>query len=237
MSEESYRRCDIIPAGMVHSCGRARWSSAVLMVLTLPAFAAERRPIHPTHPIRTAYYDGQELQVEPLNPPGARSFSYGPWTFGSVVHDDKASDRRFNLYIIIPGSEHQFSGPADEFNHSVLINSDPEPGDHSAEWDVFWVVVLDPTLNADIKQERELLLLGQSYFLPGDLYELDDAPGRNLLRQFGMTSLDDLARFRRDDSNALRGHVAARRRRARREPARGGRLQRRPAPDDGARGA
>jgi hypothetical protein len=31
------------------------------------------------------------------------------------------------------------------------------------------------------------------------LYELEDAPGRDLLRQLSMTSLRDLARFRRSD--------------------------------------
>jgi len=137
--------------------------------------------------------------VQPVVAGGARNFSYGPWLIGSLVQDDKASDRRFNLYIIVPGAQHQTAPPGDDFNHSILINSDAAPGQRPTEWDVFWVVVLDPALNRDIKDERELLLLGQTYFIPGDLYDFDDAPGRDLLRQLAMTSLDDLAHFRRSD--------------------------------------
>ncbi len=184
---------------MVHRRSRVRWSSAVLVFLAVLAFAADRKPARSVRPIRNAFYADQELQVEPVVEPGARNFNYGPWTFGSLVHDDKASDRRFNLYIIVPGAQHQSPPPADEFNHSVIINSDDPPGDHPTEWDVFWVVVLDPSLNREIKDERELLLLGQSFFLPGDLYDVEDAPGRDLLRQLGMTSLSDLSHFRRND--------------------------------------
>ncbi|MFL6301241.1 MAG: hypothetical protein ACJ71N_11615 [Terriglobales bacterium] len=190
---------------MVHRRSRVRgrsihFVSAVVILLTLLAVAADRKPARVSRPIRNAFYANQELQVEPVVEPGARNFNYGPWTLGSLVHDDKASDRRFNLYIIVPGAQHQSPPPGDEFNHSVLINSnDPPQGNRPTEWDVFWVVVLDPSLNREIKDERELLLLGQSYFLPNDLYEVEDAPGHDLLRQLSMTSLDDLARFRRSD--------------------------------------
>jgi hypothetical protein len=189
---------------MVHRRNRARrhsvrWIWAVLIFVTALAAASDRRPLRTGHPIKNAFYANQELQVEPVAEPSARSFNYGPWVIGSLVPDDKASDRRFNLYIIVPGAQHQSPAPGDEFNHSVLINSNDPPGDRPTEWDVFWVVVLDPSLNREIKEERELLLLGQSYFLPGDLYDVEDAPGRDLLRQLSMPSLDDLARFRRSD--------------------------------------
>jgi hypothetical protein len=189
---------------MVHRRSRARrssiqWASAVLIFVTVLAFAADRKPARSVRPIRNAFYADQELQVAPVVESGARNFNYGPWTIGSLVPDDKASDRRFNLYIIVPGAQHQLPPPGDEFNHSVLINSDDAPGDRPTEWDVFWVAVLDPSLNGEIKEERELLLLGQSYFLPGDLYDVEDAPGHDLLRQLSLTSLGDLAKFRRSD--------------------------------------
>jgi hypothetical protein len=195
---------------MVHRRSRARrssiqWASAVLIFVTVLAFAADRKPARSVRPIRNAFYADQELQVAPVVESGARNFNYGPWTIGSLVPDDKASDRRFNLYIIVPGAQHQFPPPGDEFNHSVLINSDDAPGDRPTEWDVFWVAVLDPSLNGEIKEERELLLLGQSYFLPSDLYEVEDAPGHDLLRQLSLTSLGDLAKFRRSDGALPRG--------------------------------
>ena len=191
--------CDIIRLGMVHRRSRVRWGSAVLIFVTVLAFATDRRPARSVRPIRNAFYANQELQVQPVVEAGARNFNYGPWTLGSLVRDDNASDRRFNLYIIVPGAQHQSPPPGEEFNHSVLINSDDAPGDRPTEWDVFWVVVLDPSLNREIKDERELLLLGQSYFLPADLYDVEDAPGQDLLRQLSMTSLNDLSRFRRSD--------------------------------------
>jgi hypothetical protein len=167
-----------------------------VLVSAMVVFAAEKRQ---QRPVTAAYFAGQEVQVQPLLEPRSKTFNYGPWTLGSIVHDDKASDHRFNLYVISPGTQDQALPPADEFNHTVLINSADDEGDKTQEWDVFWVVVLDPDLNQEIRSERELLLMGQAYFLPGDLYEPEDAPGHNLLRQLGLDSLNDLARFRRSD--------------------------------------
>lgn len=190
---------------MVHRRSLARLGSAVLVVISAFALsAAERRPVHSGRPIHAAFYQNNELQVQPVVEPGQRTFTYGPWVLGSLVHDDKVSDRRFNLYIIVPGNMNQLPAPFDEFNNSILINSDASAGDRPSEWDVFWVVPLDPSLNREIKDERELLVLGQTYFLPGDLYDVEDAPGHDLLRQLSLTSLDDLARFRRGDGSLPR---------------------------------
>jgi hypothetical protein len=172
------------------------WIAATLMFgSAILLLAAEKRP---TRPVTTAYFSGDEVQLQPTTESGAKTFNYGPWTIGSIVHDDHASDHRFNLYVIAPGALHQSLPPLDEFNHSVLLNS-VEDADKTPEWDVFWAVVLDPDLNQEIRSERELLLLGQAYFFPGELYSPEDAPGHNLLRQLGMVSLNDLARFRRAD--------------------------------------
>jgi hypothetical protein len=174
------------------------WIAATLSVLgsAIVLCAAEKRQ---QHPVSTAYFADHEVQVLPFLEKGERTFSYGQWTIGSIIHDDKASDHRFNLYVIAPGNQHQSPAPADEFNHAILINSAEASGNNVPEWDVFWVVVLDPDLNQEIRNERELLLLGQAFFVPRDLYGLEDAPGHNLLRQLGMDSLNDLARFRRAD--------------------------------------
>ena len=170
--------------------------SAFAFACTIGLLAADKRQ---QRPVTTAYFDGGEIQVQPVIEPRSKTFNYGPWTLGSVVHDDKASDHRFNLYVIVPGAEHQAPAPGDEFNHSVLVNSSDDEDDKTQEWDVFWVVVLDPDLNQEVRSERELLLLGQAYFLPKDLYQPEDAPGHILLRQLGIDSMSDLARFRRSD--------------------------------------
>src|SRR4051812_17454440 len=88
--------CDIIRLGMVYRQRRAYWISAALIFATVLAFAADRRPSRSGRPIRNAFYANQEIQVQPVLEPSARNFNYGPWTFGSLVADDKASDRRFN---------------------------------------------------------------------------------------------------------------------------------------------
>jgi len=191
--------CDIIRLGMVHRRILARLGSAVLVLVSALALSAQRRPARSGRPIHAAFYENNQLPVQPVIEPGERDFNYGPWTIGSLVHDDKASDRRFNLYIIASGTVDQLPAPFDEFNNSALINSDAPAGDRPTEWDVFWVVVLDPSLTREIKDERELLVLGQSYFVPGDLYDVEDAPGHDLLRQLSLTSLIDLASFRRAD--------------------------------------
>jgi hypothetical protein len=189
--------CAIIRINMAPRAIRFLSISLVLLAgSVLVVIAAEKRQ---QRPVTSAYFAGKEVQIQPVIEPGSRSFSYGPWIFGSIVHDDKASDHRFNLYLIAPGSQHQSPTQADEFNHSVLINSAEDEGDKTQEWDVFWVIVLDPELNQEIRDERELLLLGQAYFLPRDLYGVEDAPGHTLLRQLGMASLSDLAKFRRAD--------------------------------------
>jgi len=182
---------------MVLRARRFLWIATILLVgSVLIVIAAEKRQ---QRTVTSAYFSGNEVQIQPAIEPGSRSFSYGPWLFGSIVHDDKASDHRFNLYVIAPGSQHQSPAPADEFNHSVLVNSAEDEGAKTQEWDVFWVVVLDPEVTDEIRSERELLLLGQAYFLPRDLYEIEDAPGHALLRQLGIFSVSDLAKFRRAD--------------------------------------
>jgi hypothetical protein len=182
---------------MIQRSSRFLWIAAmVVLVSAIVLVAAERRQ---QRPVTTAYFSDTELQVQPIFEKGARTFNYGPWTLGSIVPGDKASDHRFNLYVIAPGLQHQAPAPADEFNNAVLINSAEDSGDKVPEWDIFWVVVLDPEFNQDIRNERELLLLGQADFLPNDLYQPEDAPGHNLLRQLGIFSMNDLARFRRDD--------------------------------------
>jgi hypothetical protein len=92
---------------MVHRRSLARAGSAALVVISAFALSAERRPVHPGRPIHAAFYQNNELQVQPVIEPGQRNFTYGPWTVGSLVHDDKVSDRRFNLYIIVPGNMNQ----------------------------------------------------------------------------------------------------------------------------------
>lgn len=120
---------------------------------------------------------------------GERVFTLGPWQFGSHVPDPKPRDRRLNLYLVAPGKQHAAEG-RDEFDHNDVINAIPEDG-KPAEWDVYWAIVLDPKLKADLRNEHDLLAQAQRRFIPNDLFEFDDIPGHQFLRAF--LKIDSLA--------------------------------------------
>src|SRR5207237_582919 len=113
------------------------------------------------------------------------------------------SDQRSNLYVAVPGREHHLAD-AVEYDHNLIVNILPNDPDKATEWDVYWAIALDPELTAEFRDEHQLILAGQSYFRPGDLYGFDDAPGRSMLTELGASSLTDLARYRRKDGSLPR---------------------------------
>ncbi len=75
----------------------------------------------------------------------------------------------------------------------------------AAEWDLYWAIVLDPALRDDLRNERDLLVAEQSSFMPGDLFEFNDIPGRSFLRNLlKIDSLSGLARYRRKNDSLPR---------------------------------
>lgn len=145
--------------------------------------------------IESAYFDGRLVSFQVVQPQkGEREFRMGPWRFGArVPAGSKPRDTRLNLYLVSPGAQHRAEGLA-EFDHNDVINAVPVK-DGPVEWDVYWAVVLDPWVTADIRSERELLLLAQERFLPGDLFEFSDIPGAAMLRTF--LKIDEVAGLRR----------------------------------------
>src|SRR5437763_1601344 len=105
--------CAIIRPSMVQRPNRIVWMAAAsVLASAIMLLAAEKRP---ARLVTTAYFSDSEIQVQPAIEARAKAFTYGPWTLGSIVNDDKASDHRFNLYVIVPGSQHQAPSPYDEF--------------------------------------------------------------------------------------------------------------------------
>ena len=151
----------------------------------------------PRHPMPTAYYEGQAVSVtfEPAAK-GQRTLDYGPWQLGISSRDEHPRDHRLNLYVVIPGNQHHSEG-WDDYDHNMIVNAVPEAAE-PVEWDVYWVLVLDPHLQVDLRSERDLLLIAQDRFTPGDLFEFDDIPADAFLRTFlKADSLADLAQYRR----------------------------------------
>lgn len=152
-------------------------------------------------PLGAVYHEGELVRIEVAE--GGRPFRLGPWRIGARVTDPKPKDQRLNLYLVAPGKQYQLDGQ-DEFDHNAVVNALPAPGG-TREYDVYWAIVLDPRLRADIKHERDLLLAAQASFTPGDLLEFDDLPGHPFLRQFlKIDSLPGLQKFRRADNRLPR---------------------------------
>ncbi len=154
--------------------------------------------------IYSAYFDEVPVQLRMSPAPrGQNSFVLGPWRLGVRVRDRRRTYHRPNFYLVLPGLQHHRDGQED-WDHNAVISSRPlDVG--AAEWDVYWVFVLDPACNGDLRSERDLLIAGETGFLPGDLFEIDDMPAGRFLRRFlGAESLLDLAPFRRKDGRLPR---------------------------------
>lgn len=177
--------------------------AAILLGLAA-ALWAEMPGATPPSPISTAYLRERLVRFDltPLQK-GQQPFAFGPWQFGARVFDRKPRDNRLNLYLVFPGKLHQAEGYAD-FDHNDIINALPPEG-ASVEWDVYWVILLDPALREDIRSEREMILQAQEGFTPGDLFEFQDVPGHAFLSAFlNIDSLDDLASYRLQDGRLAR---------------------------------
>ena len=165
--------------------------------LALVAFAA--RAVKPF----SVYHDGDGLVFSPSLTGSHQMASFGPWNFGERLRDPRPTDKRLNLYVVIPGSQYR-SPNHSEYDHNRVINKytvDNKP----REWDIYWCFVLDPSLTADVRSERELLIAAHESFKPADLYDASDAPSHiALAEQLRVHSLSDLRRFRRKDGSLPR---------------------------------
>jgi hypothetical protein len=156
-----------------------------------------------------AYHEGDLLLVQFHGAPKS-AVRVGPWMLGTRLRNtkqgkpDKISDKRINLYFIVPGEQHK--SRVEEYDHNLLVNTAPQSEDPiETEADLFWVMVLDPNFDSDIRHETDLILFSHQRFTPNDLYAIEDAPGYALLRdQLKYDSLLDLARYRDSDGTLPR---------------------------------
>jgi hypothetical protein len=172
------------------------------------AFAAE-----PTAESRVthAYLESVPVPIEFVQPQGkTRPFALGPWRFGAKVTSpakgtpEKPHDKRLNMYIVVPGAQ-QRSAIADDFDHTLIINAKSPAEGAETEFDVYYAVVLDPNLRAEVNTETKLLLAAQEDFRPSDLFALEDVPcARFLGRVLHIDSIADLRRFRKRNGSLPR---------------------------------
>lgn len=149
----------------------------------------------------SAYYEGAIVQFAPDSTTG-RTAALGPWTLGKRLPEEKPLDKRLNLYVVIPGKQYH-SPTSQEYDHNLIVNALTH--DQAREWDIFWCFVLDPRLEDDFHNEHDLLVAAQQSFTPADLFDVEDIPGHEVLREkTGIQSLADMNYYRRKDGSLPR---------------------------------
>ena len=174
-------------------------STIAILAAGLGAAASMRDVVKPF----SVYHDGDDLIFTPEATGTHKLAGLGPWTLGERVAVDKPTDKRLNLYVVVPGTQYRTPGKAD-YDHNLIVNKytvDGKPRD----WDVFWCFILDPTLRPDLRSERDLLLGKHQTFRPATLFEFKDIPSHALMAErLSIKSLADLKRYRRADGSLPR---------------------------------
>lgn len=151
--------------------------------------------------LNQAYYDGRTVQIKltPLKR-GEHPRIAGPWYFGPKI-EAKPNDKRPNLYVVVPGSLHELEN-GQEYDHNEILSAVPQD---ESDFDVWWVVVLDPAMQEQLHSEKALLLAAQKEFRPSPDLTFDDVPGASLLRSvLHIHDLSGLDKFRRPDGKLPR---------------------------------
>jgi hypothetical protein len=146
--------------------------------------------------ISSAYYRGQQVKLTLDGPMTAKGTArLGPWILGTRLKDGHPHDSRKNLYVVFPGVQYH-SDASPDYDLNCIVNTLPE-SEESLEWDVYLAIVLDPSVQDDFRDERDLVLAGQASFQPADLIEFEDIPASNFLHAaLKIDGMAGLARFR-----------------------------------------
>lgn len=173
---------------------------AKIGILAATVGLAAQTPPEPR--LLTAYYESTSVQFVPGAAATRQDAALGPWIFGKRLYQDKPLDKRLNLYVVLPGRQYHSTGNP-EYDHNLVVNRLTQ--DKPREWDIFWCVVLDPQLGDDLRSERELLVAAQQTFHPPDLFDVEDIPAHEVLREkTGIQTLAELGRYRRKDGSLPR---------------------------------
>lgn len=171
-----------------------RFASTVLFAgIVLAGTAQGKEREAETLPV---FYDGRVVQL--TFAPGKKDFSIGPWKLAAKAAREKPRDPHPNLYIVAPGKQYTADNAQAYDHNEILSTMFIKPDVH--DWDVYWAIVLDPTLQEDFRSESQLIMATQDGFSPGESFQLDDIGGAQFLREFlAIDSLEALEKFRRPD--------------------------------------
>lgn len=165
------------------------------------------RPIPPPH-LQQAFFNGELLKIkQPPLDKGQKVLLVGSWNLGPKI-SPKPSDKRSNIYFVIPGTKHPIPGThrgignLTEYDDREILSYAP---DETREFDVYWAIVLDPDLHEEFTSEPQLLLASQQTFTPGDDFTFDKIPTAGFLEShLKISSLEKLEKYRRPDGNLPR---------------------------------
>jgi hypothetical protein len=171
--------------------------SIIAATMTLTAFA--RQQVKPL----VVYHDGSRMLFTPQVTGMHRPAKLGRWGLGESLKDDKLRDKRLNLYVVFPGRQYR-SLLHSRYNHTLVINKYTIDG-KPREWDIFWCLVLDPSLRADLRSERELLTAANQRFRTASNFKIRRVPSHAAMaNELSVKNVDDLQQFRGKDGSLPR---------------------------------
>ncbi len=149
----------------------------------------------------TVYFEGRTVAFRIATLPRKGGLEVGPWLFGErISNPTPLESRKRNLYLIAPGRQHHISG-FEDYDHTEIINEIPTGGG-AVEWDVYWGVVLDPSLKQEFSSENQLIVATQRQFRPSAGFQFRDIPGAGFLRRvLKIESLKQVQKYRRPGGN------------------------------------
>jgi hypothetical protein len=160
------------------------------------------------------YHNGANILFAPEATGTNRQAKVGPWNLGERLGVDKPLDKRLNLYVVLPGGQYR-SPEHPQYDHNRVVNKYTVDG-KPREWDIFYCLALDPTLPADLRSERDLLVAAHQSFRTPEAFALKDIPASVMMAEkLSVTSVEGLERFRRKDGSLPRllivpAHLAVR---------------------------
>jgi hypothetical protein len=160
------------------------------------------------------YHNGANILFAPEATGTNRQAKVGPWSLGERLGVDKPLDKRLNLYVVLPGGQYR-SPDHPQYDHNRVVNKYTVDG-KPREWDIFYCLALDPTLPADLRSERDLLVATHQSFRTPEKFALTDIPsGAIMAEKLSVTNAEGLDRFRRKDGSLPRllivpAHLAVR---------------------------
>src|SRR5262249_34528619 len=143
---------------------------AAVAVLALAAVSAQAsnpkgtakqasKPVPKQLHLDRAFFAGRLVQLHSGPARGSRALVVGPWNLGEKVTPGN-NDMRPNLYFVSPGTQHHVDGKP-EYDHNEVLSAIPK---EASNFDVYWVVVLDPSAKKDFTSEQQIILATQETF-------------------------------------------------------------------------